>query len=136
MRRGSRDIRRLQRFTPGLYPTPELTQEQVAECLKRLRNDYCEGSVRDAASRFVPRPVAPRTAHIRVPEPIDISALLKGRPALEKDEVAVVGRDLRARMQAALDGINAELATRPAGAANRIRREPNPFWSPDVVRSA
>lgn len=128
-----RDTRRLMRFRPELYPHAELTQEQVAECIKRLRNDYCEGTLRDSVNRFLPRPAAARTAYVRVPQPINITALLKGRAALETDETERVVRDLRARMQAALDGINAEIEPLPAGRGGFIR-EPNPFFEPGLRR--
>ena len=135
MRRLVRDTRRLMRFQPQIYPHAQLTQEQVAECIKRLRNDYCEGSLRDTASRFVPRPVAPRTAHVRVPEPINISALLKGRPSLERAEIDAVVTDLRARLQSAVDEINAEIGAN-APARGGFIREPNPFYEPGSTRAA
>ena len=128
-----RDTRRLMRFRSELYPHAELTQEQIAECLKRLRTDYCEGTLRDTASRFVPRPAAPRVAHVRVPQPINISALLKGRPSLEPSEIELVCKDLRARMQAALDAINIEIGRLPAGRGGFIR-EANPFFEPGLTR--
>ena len=52
--------------------TRRVTQEQLAEHLKRIRNDYCEGSLRDTLNRFVPQPAGPRRAHIRVPEPLGL----------------------------------------------------------------
>jgi hypothetical protein len=126
IRRLVRDTRRLLRFRPGIYPHAALTQEHVAECIKRLRNDYCEGTLRDTASRFVPRPVAPRTAYVRVPEPINISALLRGRPNLEQAETDAVVADLRARMQSSIDAINAEVEKLPPNRGGFIR-EANPF---------
>ena len=47
-----------------------VTQEELAEHIKRIRNDHCKGTMRDTLNRFVPRPVGPRTAIIRVPEPL------------------------------------------------------------------
>ena len=40
--------------------------------MKRIRNDYCDGSLRDTLNRFVPQPAGPRRAHIRVPEPLGL----------------------------------------------------------------
>lgn len=127
IRRLARDIRRILRFRPSLYPQPDLTQEQIAECIKRVRTDYCEGTLRDTASRFVPRPVAPRTAYVRVPEPINVSALLKGRATLDRAEIDATAAELRVRLQAAIDAINGEIAGRGASAGGFIR-EPNPFF--------
>ena len=56
-----------------------VTQEELAEHLKRIRNDYCKGTLRDTLNRFVPRPAGPRTAIIRVPEPIAMHEF-EGRP--------------------------------------------------------
>lgn len=128
-----RDLKRLTRFRPSLYPHPELTQEQIAECIKRLRNDYCEGTLRDTASRFVPRPVAPRTAHIRVPEPINVSAVMKGRTTLERAEVDAIVTDLRSRMQASVDALNAQIADLPPTRGGFVC-EPNPFHEPGLIR--
>ncbi len=58
----------------ALYPAAEMTQEQVAECIKRIRYDYCAGTLRDTFNKFVPRPAGARIAHIRVPEPIAVAA--------------------------------------------------------------
>lgn len=134
IRRLVRDTRRLMRFRPDLYPLAELTQEQIAECVKRLRNDYCEGTLRDTASRFVPRPVAPRTAYVRVPEPINISALLKGRPSLDRSETDAVVADLRARLQSAIDTINADIDGLAPSRGGFIR-EANPFFEPGQTRT-
>ena len=73
-----------------------VTQEELAEHIKRIRNDYCKGTMRDTLNRFVPRPAGPRTAIIRVPEPIAMHEF-EG----SVDEALVL---LRRRMQEALDG--------------------------------
>ena len=79
-----------------------MTQEQAAEHLKRIRNDYCAGTVRDTLNRFVPQPAGPRRVIIRVAEPIAVHDY-------HGDAVAVTD-ELRRRLQAALDAINADLA--------------------------
>ena len=85
--------------------------------MKRIRNDYCVGSLRDTLNRFVPQPAGPRRAIIRVPEPLGLHDFA----GTEDDALAL----LRARMQAALDAINARLA------GDRARRTyPNPFHRP------
>ncbi|MEZ5773166.1 MAG: hypothetical protein R3D33_00195 [Hyphomicrobiaceae bacterium] len=116
------DMRRLLRFRPLLYPARLMTQEQVAENIKRLRSDYCFGSFRDNADRMVPRPAGARIAIVRVPEPLEISNILGTRASLTHEETAALTATLRARMQAALDRINAGLDADPS----RVRY-PNPF---------
>jgi hypothetical protein len=118
VRRLLRDIRLQMRFSAGVYPHPELTQEQIAESIKRLRNDYCEGTLRDTINKLVPQPAGPRVAHIRVPEPIEVPVgLAPGDAALDK-----LVAELQSRMQASLDAINAML-DREAG----FIRYTNPF---------
>jgi len=91
-----------------------VTQEELAEHIKRIRNDHCKGTTRDTLNRYVPRPVGPRTAIIRVPEPLAVHEF-DGTV----EEALVV---LRGRMQEALDGIN-KLLSRDG----RLRTYPNPF---------
>ena len=57
---------------PFAFAGETITQEGIAEHLKRIRNDYCEGSLRDTLNRFVPQPAGPRRAIIRVPEPLGL----------------------------------------------------------------
>ena len=107
------DLTRVARLGAFAFEPADITQEQIAEHLKRLRNDYCKGTLRDSVSAFMPQPVAPRRAIIRVPEPIEIS---------DAPDVPVVLADLRRRLQTALDEINAEL--RGQGG---LRLHKNPF---------
>jgi hypothetical protein len=94
------------------FQNPEISQEETAEHIKRIRNDYCSGTFRDTFNAFVPRPVGPRRAILSLPEPI---ALHNWRGTAEEAMA-----ELRRRMQATLDGINAGLSP---------RLEKNPFWS-------
>jgi hypothetical protein len=91
-----------------------VTQEELAEHIKRIRNDYCKGTLRDTVNRYVPRPAGPRTAIIRVPEPIAVHGF--------EGEVEEALELLRQRMQEAIDGINWSLR-----AGGRLRTYPNPF---------
>ena len=113
----AKTLRRAIRFDPSWYPSSELTQEQVAENVKRLRADYCFTGLGDNLHRFVPQPVGPRVAHIRVPEPIDVTG--SGIAAPE-----ALLAELRNRMQHTLDEMTSQL---PAG-----RRYPNPFREPPI----
>ncbi|MER8909773.1 hypothetical protein NKH99_19210 [Mesorhizobium sp. M0854] len=67
-------IQRLQRVGPWASANPRITQEEIAEHLKRIRNDYCKGTLRDTINRFVPQPAGPRRAYVRVPEPLGLHA--------------------------------------------------------------
>jgi hypothetical protein len=117
-----KDMRRILRLRPEMYPDATLTQEQVAENIKRLRNDYCFGSLRDNVNRFMPRPAGARTAHLRVPQPLDVTRALSHAAELDETARAALLTDLRVRMQNSLDEINAELRARRA-----FIEYPNPF---------
>ena len=56
-------LARVRRVGPFAFADETVTQEELAEHLKRIRNDYCEGSLRDTLNRFVPQPAGPRRAH-------------------------------------------------------------------------
>ncbi|MFO1318475.1 MAG: hypothetical protein U1F52_02570 [Burkholderiales bacterium] len=119
LREATQRLRRLLRFDPAWYPAETLTQEQVAENLQRLRIDYCRGTWRDTVHRFVPRPVGPRIARIRIPPPIDIESdesPADGQPARQ-----LLSR-LQDQMQATLDALVAE-----GERVDPTRRYPNPF---------
>lgn len=91
-----------------------VSQEGLAEHLKRIRNDYLKSGLRDTLNLFVPQPAGPRTAHIRVPEPLAMH---------EFDQTDEQALDLvRSRMQAALDAINADLR-----AKGDVKMYANPF---------
>ena len=91
-----------------------VTQEELAEHIKRIRNDYCKGTMRDTLNRYVPRPAGPRTAHIRVPEALDAASF----DGTAEEMMA----EIRSLMQAALDTINRGLR-----AEGQFREYPNPF---------
>jgi hypothetical protein len=94
------------------FQNPETSQEETGEHLKRIRNDYCAGAFRDTFNAFVPQPVGPRRAILRVVEPLAM------HDWTGTAEAAMA--EARKRMQAALDGMNAGLSP---------RRDKNPFWN-------
>lgn len=65
-------IQRLQRVGPWAAANPRISLEEIAEHLKRVRNDYCRGGLRDTINRFIPQPAGPRCAHIRAPEALGL----------------------------------------------------------------
>jgi hypothetical protein len=102
------------RLGPYAFEGETVTQEELAEHIKRIRNDHCKGTARDTLNRYVPRPAGPRTAIMCVPEPLAMH-----EAAGSDDEALAL---LRERMQEALDGINGML-----GATGRLKAYPNPF---------
>jgi hypothetical protein len=111
LKRLSELLFRASRIGEFAYQKPDLSQEETAEHLKRIRNDYCSGTFRDGFNKFVPQPVGARLATLRVAEPVALHVWA----GTAEDAMAAV----RQRMQAMLDEINAGLPR---------RLEKNPFW--------
>ncbi len=116
VRRLTKDITKLRRMRRAFYGTELLSQEHVAECIKRIRNDYCRSGLRNNAHNYVPVPVGPRRAVIRVPEPIEVK-INAGQSATMLTDA------LRRHMQSRLDRINADNAAQQS----RLPYFPNPF---------
>ncbi|MBB6411143.1 hypothetical protein [Mesorhizobium sangaii] len=108
-------IQRLQRVGPWASANPRVTQEEIAEHLKRIRNDYCRSGLRDTMNRLIPQPAGPRCAHIRVPDPLG----LHEHAGSADDAVA----ELHRRMQTTVASTVAELA-----ASGSFIFYPNPFY--------
>jgi hypothetical protein len=85
------------RIGPFAWARSTMSQEEVAEHIKRLRADHCVGSWRDALNRLMPQPVGPRRAHVRAPEPMAMHQF--------EGNTAEAMAELRRRMQTTLDGI-------------------------------
>ena len=112
---------RLGGFSREVYATPALSQEQIAESLKRLRAALVKQGTVNTLHNYLPRPYGARVAHVRVPEPIRVDARL----AESEDRAAYVPELLertQAAMQAAVDDINVEFSTEIAALSH-----PNPF---------
>lgn len=109
------EMQRLAGVDPALYDRPAIGPEAVAENLKRLRAALVTRGFRHALHNMVPLAVAPRTMHLRAPEPLDVRAALGGAGAAPAPALLA---HLHARMQGALDALSAELEPRLA----RFRR--------------
>ncbi len=112
-----------QGFSAAEYGQPTLSQEQIAECLKRLRGTLVRGRPGDVVRNLLPRPVAPRVAHVRVAAPIEV----EGAPGPEADPGEARARlvaELRGRMQQGLTALAAEVEPLVAP-----WRRPNPLWT-------
>lgn len=112
----TKDLIRLRRMRRAYYKDNVLTQEHVAECIKRIRADYCRGGLRDTLHNYMPVPVGPRRAVVRVPEPIEVTC------GKDQDSKAVTDT-LQDRMQASLDTLNADNAARQS----QLPHFQNPF---------
>jgi hypothetical protein len=102
------ELTRLVAFDPALYDRPTLTQEQIAENLKRTRGMVMRKGFANALHNLVPVAVGPRVAHIRVPGPLAVDGV---DPALDDDAArAKLLADLHDRMQASLHLLRCEVA--------------------------
>jgi hypothetical protein len=118
------ELWRLEGFSPAVYDAPFLTQEQVAENLKRLRSMFVTEGVGAAVQNALTVPVGRRVAHIRVAEPIPVhEAFATSAGDAERTKARLLAT-LHERMQRGVDGLRAELAP----LVERWRR-PNPLWS-------
>jgi hypothetical protein len=118
---------RLGGFSRDVYFTPMLSQEQIAESLKRIRAALVRGGLKNTVHNYLPRPYGARVAHVRVPDPIEIDP--RRACASEEEREAYLQELLdstRLAMQNAIDVVNAEHAREIAAFSH-----PNPF----VVRS-
>ena len=102
------EAKRLGEFTRDVYGADTLTQEQMSESLKRIRDRMLRRNWKDVLAKTIPRPLGPRILHIGVPEPIAVVDVAQ----LELAEYETVLLELtRRRMQDALDRINDSIAT-------------------------
>ena len=97
------------------FTNPTISQEEVAEHIKRIRRDYCKGNLWDVLNAYFPQAAGPRTAIVRVPKAFALHT--------KQDENAGV-KELAARMQETLDAINAERRK-----MHSVIWFPNPFKS-------
>ncbi len=105
-------IRRLGDFA---FLSPTITQEEVAEHLKRIRNDWCFGTLRDVMNAYLPQPVARRVAHIRILPPFEVTGA---------ETAADLMGSVRESLQVALDKVNSQISK-----DNNRSIWPNPFHS-------
>ncbi len=115
------ELQRLHSFDPALYDRPSLTQEQVAENLKRVRSALVTRGWRNALHNLVPVAVAPRTVHVRVPTPLDVGRAFASASDRGVDAAGAKAEllgELHASLQGALDALGRELA--PLQEARRV----------------
>jgi hypothetical protein len=103
------ELQRLESFDPALYGVPTLTQERIAETLKRTRSSLVGRGTGNALHNLLPIAVAPRVAHVRVPEPLDVRAAQAAGGDAEVARAALLAA-LRERLQGAVNAINGAIA--------------------------
>jgi hypothetical protein len=113
------EAKRLGEMSRDVYGTPLLTQEQMAECLKRTRDRLMRRGWRNVVANMLPCPLGARVVHVAVPEPIRVEAVRSHERAEYEGALLDLTRE---SMQAALDGINRRIA--PAVQAFAVQ---NPF---------
>jgi hypothetical protein len=74
---------RLGGFSRDVYARKPLTQEQIAESLKRHRATLVRRGFRNVLHNFLPTPFGPRFVHVRVPEPILVDPSRAAREGAE-----------------------------------------------------
>jgi hypothetical protein len=142
------EAKRLTGFSADVYNTPKLTQEQIAESLKRIKQDPSfrrnrQGTLwerikpfllldklekfKDGLQKVIPVPVGPRVAHLRVAEPIELTSLLKPGLTFASEEMlkSELLEQFQERLQTTLDEINYQIAPE----VNRYSH-PNRFYRP------
>ncbi len=119
------ELMRLAGFDPALYDRPRLTQERIAEVLKRTRSSLLTRGIGNVLQNTVPVAVAPRVVHVRAPEPIAVhEALAAAAPLGEPAAREALLAEHRRRLQGALDSLGRELEPR-----TEPRAVTNALWS-------
>jgi hypothetical protein len=113
------EAKRLGEFTRDVYGSPTLSQEQLFESLKRMRDRSLRRGWKNMLAIMMPRPFGPRVVHVGVPEAIRVS--VSAATDAKEYETSLLERT-RERMQEKLDEINARIAPDVARFAH-----PNPF---------
>jgi len=103
------ELQRLANIDPALYDRAELDQERVAEVLKRTRSFVLTRGFANALHNTVPVAAGARVVHVRVAEPIAVSAGVDS-----EDERSALLAEHRRRLQVLVDQLGAELAPRAA----------------------
>jgi hypothetical protein len=116
------EIRRLDTFQADVYGTEKLTQEQIAETLKRTKRDLVNFTTMDGFRNLMPVAAGWRRGVLRCGEPINVRERVEShRGSMDqlKEELVI---EFRQRMQAKLD----EIIAATQAETDKFAR-PNPF---------
>jgi hypothetical protein len=116
------EIRRLETFKADVYATETLTQEQIAESLKRINRDQVKFTGLDGLRNVLPVAVGWRKVLLRCGDPLNVREHLEQHRGEAKELVEQLVLEFRRRMQAKLD----ELIALSKSVTARFAR-PNPF---------
>ncbi len=94
------EAKRLGEFSREIYAGPTLSQEEIGESLKRMRDRLVRSTTSQKIANALPRPYGARVAHVGVPQPLRVTRSSDEKELLEA---------MRASMQAKLDEINARI---------------------------
>jgi hypothetical protein len=101
------EAKRLGEFSEEVYGSDMLTQEQLSESLKRIRDRLMRKGWKNVLSNMLPSPLGPRIVHVAVPKPVRV--MPNEAPTLGDYERRLLVLT-RMRMQRALDEINERIA--------------------------
>lgn len=87
------------------YYSDKISQENIAELLKKFRIRFCTKGFLNNFHKFIPIPVSSRTAFIEVPDAICLNDIIKNKE-ISKEEIL---HELQNRMQKQLNSINENL---------------------------
>jgi hypothetical protein len=116
------EIRRLDTFQAEVYATDCLTQEQIAETLKRTKRDLVTATNLDGLRNMMPVAAGWRKVLLRCGDPINVRERLEQHRGEQRDLSEELVSEFRRRMQAKLD----ELIALSKPITGRFAR-PNPF---------
>lgn len=122
------EIRRLDTFQAEVYATGSLTQEQIAETLKRTKRDLVNVTLLDGLRNVIPVAAGWRKVILRCGDPINVRERVeqhRGDVEDLSDELVV---EFRRRMQAKLD----ELIAMSKPVTGQFAR-PNPFAAANAL---
>lgn len=121
------EIRRLGTFQADVYATETLTQEQIAETLKRTKRDLVNFTTLDGLHNVMPVAAGWRKVILRCGEPINVRERLEQHRGDSTELSEQLLGEFRKRMQAKLD----ELIAMSRPVTERFAR-PNPFAVADL----
>ena len=83
-----------------------ISQEEIAEHLKRIRANFCHGSFRDRVNQIIPQAVGNRTAHIRAVKPVAVHEMMANDVNIDSAQIM---SKVQQSMQIKLNDLNVEL---------------------------
>lgn len=100
-----KDINKLLAFDFSYFDKDYLTQENIAEILKKIRIQFCTKGILNIIHKFIPIPVSSRTAYIKVPQPILLNELIHPSSKIEDVKNEALNK-MKNSLQNTLDDIN------------------------------